>query len=74
MNEKRAKRCIGLLSLVDFSASPVDASSEPLKAAAPRPPPPPIGGRSASNCFGVGDGTDGWPKRNTYPDISLFAE
>lgn len=59
--------------LVAFSVPPVDASSEPFKTP-PHLSPPLIRGYSACNCSGVGDGTDGWPKRNTYPDISLFAE
>lgn len=58
---------------LDFSVCPVDASSEPFKTP-PRLSRAIIRGYTACNCSGVGDGTDGWPKRNTYPDISLFAE
>lgn len=58
---------------LDFSLRPVDVSSEPLykhhPLFAPNPHPTrspssprfKLRTRSASDCFGVGDGTDGWP-------------
>lgn len=78
---KKERGSAGCRQRRDFPVSPVDASSEPFKNTATSRslfplslPPSKLWGRSASSCFGVGDGTDGWPKRNTYPDISLFAE
>lgn len=55
---------------LQFLICPVDASGELLKTRQREN----SGVTLHARCSGIGDGTDGWPKRNTYPDISLFAE